>query len=127
MKINNCKICGKNPIMLGTHVQKVKGCSVFLWIVECDGDTDEEPGYLEHRLSVYGKDKEEAIKRWNEINNDNEEPVKNTKNIKNLNENVRKKIVHTGGRPNGKPPLIKSDDSKKKEKINYKGFKYVIL
>ena len=38
------------------------------YIVECDNVEDESAlPFIEHRLSVHGGTKEEAIQRWNEV------------------------------------------------------------
>jgi hypothetical protein len=64
--LNPCPICGEKPF---THVSSVSavGCDFVAYIVECDADNDgtQNPPFIEHNVSVYGKDEKEAKERWN--------------------------------------------------------------
>jgi hypothetical protein len=46
-----------------------KGCTCRVWVVECshDYDTEEPLPFVEHRLTVYGDDRTQAEKRWNDF------------------------------------------------------------
>lgn len=69
MHLNLCKICGSKPNLYETTLAH-KGCFLKAHYVECDHDdeTDELFPFLEHRMTVYGSNVEEAEKRWNEVN-----------------------------------------------------------
>jgi len=64
----NCKVCDRSPSSYSCGSQ-YRGCSVTIWAVECDHSEEDEPlPFMEHRLTVYGKDRQEAESRWNEFN-----------------------------------------------------------
>jgi hypothetical protein len=65
LEVNNCPVCKNKPTSYRTRLY-AKGCDIFCWCVECICEEEEEPSpWIEHRISVYGKDEEEAIHRWN--------------------------------------------------------------
>lgn len=67
-KAKKCPYCGGTPLSFQAPVA-TKGCTMNLHIVECDADEDgdcSKTPFIEHRLTVYGETKEQAIERWNE-------------------------------------------------------------
>ena len=73
--LENCKICGHPPTSYSSKTQH-KGCDITIWVVECDHFEEDVPfPFCEHRLTIYGKDKDEAEKRWNIINNNKEKDL----------------------------------------------------
>ena len=64
-KILPCKICGNAPILSLCNMI-FKGCTVQLWCVECDNNHySNKKEFVEHKISVYGSNEEEAVSRWN--------------------------------------------------------------
>ena len=64
----DCRICGRSPASYSCGSQ-YKGCNITVWAVECDHSEEDEPfPFVEHRLTVYGTDRQEAESRWNDIN-----------------------------------------------------------
>jgi hypothetical protein len=48
----------------------IKGCSMSVFITECDCLEDiEELPFVEHTISVYGASKLESQERWQEVTN----------------------------------------------------------
>lgn len=67
-KLSPCKYCNKAPVSYCTNMYE-KGTILKCWCVGCEEDADEGPlPFSEHRIRVYGADKEEAEKRREEIN-----------------------------------------------------------
>ncbi len=65
--IKACPYCTSQPVAFKTSVS-ANGCSFPAYIIECDNTDDESKlPFIEHRLSVYGANREEALKRWNEV------------------------------------------------------------
>ena len=68
-EILRCRLCGRLP---NSHKISMdyKGVTMVCWVTECpseEGEPEELP-FLDHVVSVYGKNKKEAEKRWNEVN-----------------------------------------------------------
>lgn len=65
-KIKNCPYCKNPPVKFKTIVSS-KGCDFEAVIIECSNDDDESIlPFMEHRVSIYAKDDNQAIERWNE-------------------------------------------------------------
>jgi hypothetical protein len=61
-----CPFCKKLPVKFSSTVVHV-GCEFSAFIVECDNEDDSSVlPFIEHRLSVYGVDENQATERWNE-------------------------------------------------------------
>lgn len=68
--ISPCKVCGTTPYIHQTNVM-ARGCSFHAHVIECDNDDEQNTlPFLEHTMTVYGSTLEEAIERWEEVNND---------------------------------------------------------
>ena len=63
-----CKICGSKGVSYACNLYH-KGTTLRCWCVECSADPEySSVPYMEHKMAVFGKDQEEAEKRWNEVN-----------------------------------------------------------
>lgn len=65
--IKKCPYCRKQPVSFKSSTD-VNGYTVQVHIIECDNYEDDSVlPFVEHRLSVYSKDEQEAINRWNDV------------------------------------------------------------
>ena len=64
-----CIVCGKIPKSYRTSLYH-KGMTFPCWVVECSSDEeDQEPfPFLDHSISVYGKNQKEAERLWEKVN-----------------------------------------------------------
>lgn len=64
-----CRICNKVPKSYKTALYH-KGMTFPCWVVECGSDEEDQEyfPFVDHSISVYGKNQKEAEKRWEEIN-----------------------------------------------------------
>ena len=68
-----CKVCGSAVYVYETNIH-AHGTAFRGWVAECTFDETEYhnppklPPYVEHTLEVYGSTKEEAIERWEQLN-----------------------------------------------------------
>ncbi len=68
MELKNCKYCGKKPSSRKCNLSS-HGTILQAWVTECEIDEDQEKfPFAEHRITVYGADKDEAENRWNIVN-----------------------------------------------------------
>lgn len=69
IKLNPCPICGATAMTFKSNMT-VKGCSMSVFITECDCLEDmKELPFVEHTISVYGVSKLESQERWQEMTN----------------------------------------------------------
>lgn len=73
-KLSNCIVCGGTPTSMKTHLHTT-GCILSCWIIECVKEADDIAPlpWCEHRVTIYGKDQEEAEERWNKLNGETHE------------------------------------------------------
>jgi hypothetical protein len=67
IELNRCPICGEKPFTFTSSVSAA-GCDFNAYIVECDADNDgtQNPPFIGHNVSAYGKNEAEAKERWNQ-------------------------------------------------------------
>ena len=62
--IRNCPICGNKPVSFESNVATTFG-DAKCYIIECESDSPDKVPFIEHRITVYGRNKKESIQKWN--------------------------------------------------------------
>jgi len=79
IELKPCVLCRTQPATFPTNIN-FKGCLVNVWVTECD--QTEDPDYLpfvEHNITIYGKDEKQAGFRWNQLMRDLDPTIRTSK------------------------------------------------